>query len=293
MGKQAETREHLERVLSRHLAPLQRPQLSPIHVDWRSGSRTILSNVLWLQGFADQALRIEHEARSDAQASGHPLTLGYVLALASVPIALQVGDLVAAQAHLKLLQEHLAKHGLVIFEAMACALHGALLIERGEAAGLPILRAALEQFRRGHVGLRYPMYVGIYARGLRAFGRNAEARTAIEEALQWANAHDELWCMPELLRIQGEILEETDALDILGLSERLYQQAIDLACQQGALSWALRAATSLARLSHRLGKTNHAQTVLVSIYEQFTEGFETADLIAAKAKLDYLRKTHA
>ncbi|MCP3709280.1 helix-turn-helix transcriptional regulator [Paraburkholderia sp. CNPSo 3274] len=291
MGKQAETREHLERVLSRHLAPLQRPQLSPIHVDWRNGSRTILSNVLWLQGLADQALRTEHEARSDALASGHSLTLGYVLALASVPIALQVGDLVAAQAHLKLLQDHLAKHGLVIFEAMACCLHGAVLIECGEPSGLPILRAGLEQFKREHIGLRYAMYAGIYARGLRAFGRNEEAHTAVDEALSWANAHDELWCMPELLRIKGEILEETDALDMLGMSESLYQQAIELSCQQGAPSWALRAATSLARLSHRLGKTNHAQTVLVSVYEQFTEGFETADLKAAKAKLDGLRRT--
>ncbi|MEX3940510.1 winged helix-turn-helix domain-containing protein [Paraburkholderia sp. BR10937] len=292
MGKQAETREHLERVLSRHLAPLQRPQLSPIHVDWRNGSRTILSNVLWLQGLADQALRLEHEARSDAQASGHPLTLGYVLALASVPIALQVGDLIAARAHLKLLQDHLAKHGLVIFEAMACCLQGAVLIECGEPSGLPILRAGLEQFRREHIGLRYAMYAGFYARGLRAFGRNVEARAVVEEALDWANAHDELWCMPELLRIKGEILEETDALDMLGLSERLYQQAIELSYQQGALSWALRAATSLARLGHRLGKTHHAQTVLVSVYEQFAEGFETADLKAAQAKLDGPRRTH-
>jgi len=292
MGKQAETRELLERVLSRHLAPLQRPQLSPVHVDWRNGSRTILSNVLWLQGLADQALRTEHEARSDAQASGHPLTLGYVLALASVPIALQVGDLVAAQAHLKLLQDHLAKHGLVIFEAMACCLHGAVLIECGEVSGLPILRAGLAQFKREHIGLRYSMYAGIYARGLRAFGRNAEAHTVIEDTLNWAMAHDELWCVPELLRIKGEILEEIDALDMLGLAESLYQQAIELSCQQGALSWALRAATSLARLSHRLGKTHHAQAVLVSVYEQFTEGFETADLEAAKAKLDSLRRTH-
>lgn len=292
MGKQAETREHLERVLSRQVAPLQRPQLSPIHVDWRSGSRTILSNVLWLQGFPERALQTEHEARSNALASAHPLTLGYVLALGSVPLAIHTGDLAMAEATLKILQENLAKHGLVIFDAITRCLHGELLIEQGVPAGLPILRAALEQFHRERVGLRYSRFAGVYARGLLAFGRSAEARAAIEGALDWAYAHGELWCLPELLRIKGEILEETDALDLLGSSDRLYQQAIELAGQQGALSWALRAATSLARLSHRLGKTEHAQALLVSVYEQFTEGFDTADLKAAKAQLDCLRKTH-
>jgi len=50
-----------------------------------------------------------------------------------------------------------------------------------------------------------------------------------------------------------------------------------------ALSWELRAATSLARLWHEQGRTTEARGLLVSVYDRFTEGFDTADLGTAKA----------
>jgi hypothetical protein len=280
-------------VLSRPMDAHERPQLSRFHVDWCDGSRTILSNVLWLQGFPEQALRTEQEARDDAQASGHALTLGYLLVLSSVPMALNVGDLEAAEATLKVLQEHVAKHGLLIFDAMARCLQGTLLLKRKDPAGLPILSSALDKMQREHIGLRYSMYVGAYATGLLSFGRHREARETIEMALQWADAHKELWYMPELLRIKGEIQEADNTFDTHGVSERLYLDAMAVAREQGALSLALRAATSLARLKHRLGKADEAETLLLSVYEQFAEGFETADLEAAHALLDCIRKTHA
>ena len=51
----------------------------------------------------------------------------------------------------------------------------------------------------------------------------------------------------------------------------------------------LRAATSLARLWRQQGKQAEAQQMLAGIYGWFTEGFDTADLKAAKALLDDLR----
>jgi len=64
--------------------------------------------------------------------------------------------------------------------------------------------------------------------------------------------------------------------------------ALDWAHRQDALSWELRAATSLARLRAKRGRTDEARQVLAPVYDRFTEGFETADLRAAKAMLDAL-----
>ena len=74
--------------------------------------------------------------------------------------------------------------------------------------------------------------------------------------------------------------------------EDVFRQALDEAHRQGALSWELRAATSLARLLRDQGHPAAAMSALQTVYERFTEGFGTADLIAAKQLLDELGDAH-
>ena len=69
-------------------------------------------------------------------------------------------------------------------------------------------------------------------------------------------------------------------------AEDLFHRCLDLAHRQGALSWELRAATSLARWSRDRSRHAEALAVLKPVYERFTEGLETADLKAAKDLLD-------
>ena len=68
----------------------------------------------------------------------------------------------------------------------------------------------------------------------------------------------------------------------------LFRQALDKARRQKSLSWELRAATSLARLLRCQGRLADAIACLQPVYDHFTEGFGTADLIAAKQLLDEL-----
>ncbi len=70
--------------------------------------------------------------------------------------------------------------------------------------------------------------------------------------------------------------------------EACFQQALDIARQQQAKSWELRAATSLARLWQSQNKRQDAYDLLAPVYEWFTEGFDTADLKEAKALLSEL-----
>ena len=96
----------------------------------------------------------------------------------------------------------------------------------------------------------------------------------------------QLWWLPEALRIKGEILllgQQSEAAD------DLFRRSLDLSQRQGALSWEFRAATSLARLRRRQGRSAGTIRLLQPVYDRFTEGFDTADLKAAKALLDALR----
>jgi len=70
---------------------------------------------------------------------------------------------------------------------------------------------------------------------------------------------------------------------------KCFRLALDVARRQGALSWELRAATSLAGLWHGQQRVSQARKLLAPVYRRFTEGFGSADLVAAKALLASIR----
>ena len=95
----------------------------------------------------------------------------------------------------------------------------------------------------------------------------------------------ERWWEAELCRLRGELLrlsfEEPDC-------EVWFQRSLDVCRHQGAKSLELRAAMSMARLWRDQGKVSEARELLAPVYGWFTEGFDTRDLIEAKALLEGL-----
>jgi tetratricopeptide (TPR) repeat protein len=91
------------------------------------------------------------------------------------------------------------------------------------------------------------------------------------------------FCAPEIHRIEGEILLREGAL---AEAERRFHAAVDVALQRSEKALELRATLSLARLWQQQGKHAEARRRLAAIYGWFTEGFDTADLRAARALLD-------
>jgi len=110
----------------------------------------------------------------------------------------------------------------------------------------------------------------------------------IDEALEQAERTEERWCVAEQLRIKGELLLMEGAQPAATAAEDCFLQALEVARGQSALSWELRAATSLARLWCDQGQINEARELLARVYDQFTEGFKTADLKAAQILLGQL-----
>ena len=73
-----------------------------------------------------------------------------------------------------------------------------------------------------------------------------------------------------------------------GEMELCYQRAIEIAKQQSAKMWQLRAVMSMARVWRDQGKRNEARDLLAPVYGWFTEGLDTLDLKEAKTLLDTL-----
>ena len=125
-------------------------------------------------------------------------------------------------------------------------------------------------------------------------GRRAEGLAAIAEALALVERTGERCYEAEIWRIKGELLLKAAASNAQAEAESCYNRAIEIARQQSAKSWELRAAKSLARLWQQQGKIAEARQMLAEIYGWFTESFDTADLQEAKALLEELsRETSA
>jgi tetratricopeptide (TPR) repeat protein len=288
LGDLPSARRHLEHMLAGYVTPAQASHIIRFHIDQRGAMRVFLARVLWLQGFPDQATRAADSSVEDARAANDTISLCHALTHAACPLALLTGDLDAAEHYGTMLLDHSTRFALAFWRACGRSFEGLLVIQRGDVlAGLRLLRAGFDEF--GEAGISVLRLIALLtAEALGRAGQNAEGLAAIEEAIARAEHTEERWAMAELMRVKGELLLVRDAPGALAAAEDHFRQALDLARPQGALSWELRAATSLARLLRNRGRPADAITCLQPIYDRFTEGFRTSDLILAKQLLDEL-----
>jgi predicted ATPase len=196
------------------------------------------------------------------------------------------GDLAAAEHYTTMLLDHSTRHALALWRACGRSFQGVLVIRRGDVLiGLRLLRAGFDEFGEAAV---FRFIALLMAEALGRAGQNAEGLAVIEEEISRSERTEEHWAMAELLRVKGELLLLQGAPGAAAAAEDHFRQALDWARRQDALSWELRAATSLARLLRDRDRIGEARDLLAPIYERFTEGFGTADLQAARRLLDEL-----
>jgi hypothetical protein len=121
-------------------------------------------------------------------------------------------------------------------------------------------------------------------------GRTVEGLAAVAEGLAVADRTGERMLEAELYRVKGDLLMHTApaAANVAVEAESCFRHAIEIARDQQAKWWELRATVRLARLLAKQGHRDKARMMLAEIYCWFTEGFDTADLKDAKAPLDEL-----
>lgn len=246
--------------------------------------RINLARALWLLGYPDQAVGLARKTVAGFAAI-EPVTIPIALLWGGCPFRWS-GDLSSAETCIDRLIVEAERLALRPYQAVGYGLKGQVLIERGAIeAGVDLLRGALATL----AAERYELYAteinGALALGLAALGRPEPALATIDRTIALVEPHGDLF-EPELHRIRGEVLAR--AADAAG-AEAAFRRALELADRQAALSWRLRAATSLARLLARADRRDDAHAALSPTYARFTEGFATADLQAAAQVLAALR----
>lgn len=239
----------------------------------------------WLCGFPDRALASQSRCIEHARRLEHASSLAYSLTYAGVlPAAMmRKVDLADALAH-----EAIAlceKEGFPMHLLLGRIVRGWVVSVRGRSEeGARLITDGLSEYEG------YKCFGTIFLGLLTETFLRAEdyglAQATVEQALEQVHSTEERFWEAELHRLHAEMLIASN-----GPTEqvtRSFDQALRVSNAQGARSLELRAATGLARWWFEGGEIRQAQQLLPSIYETFTEGFDTPDLEAARAVLDKL-----
>src|SRR5205823_3460716 len=220
IGDQKSARFHIDRVLA-HLAGLaQQPHIVRMRFDMRVSTHYFQARILWLQGFADQALRVVGRNIEEGRTIGSALSFCSVLGQGACPIAFLSGDRNAAERYGTMLLEHADQYGPRVWHLWAGCFNGLVMAKRGDlAGGLQALRGGLEQAGDARFLPRFMLLLGELAVCLGEAGEVAPGLATVDETLARCEARDERWYVAELLRIRGELAMLEDAADAATAAE--------------------------------------------------------------------------
>jgi adenylate cyclase len=280
LGELAASREHGERVLALYDADALRDD----PLDRRGLVLSYLAEESLLTGRSAEASRWEAELIAGARDRGvvTDLALAQLQALTCSAIRREPEGLVESSGQLV---AFCAEHKLELFGATAQVLAAWTTASTGDLdEGIARLREGLHRAQAIGLLVTRCLLVTLLAEACATAGLLGEALATLDDAFG-ALREDEVW-RPDLLRCRGDLLAQQG--DDLDAAEAAYREAIERARAMGALLFELRAATGLARLLQRRGRTSEARAVLEPVYKRFPEPADFRDGREAKALLDAL-----
>jgi predicted ATPase len=253
-------------------------------------SRFQSAEVLWLLGYPDQALRRSQNSLTLARELSHATTMSVALFWTAWFDQVR-GEKQSLQARIHEGVALATEQGFLMGRVQATFLQGWLLVEEGHAkTGIAQMFEIFvtEPAMAAPGSLRFHIrQAALLGDAYRKSGQTVDGLNVVNDAIARTQLSECRCYEAELHRIKGELLI-TQPVPSEEQAEGCFREAIKVARGQSAKSLELRAAMSLCRLRQRQGKTAEAQQLLGDIYGWFTEGFETADLKAAKALLNEL-----
>jgi DNA-binding SARP family transcriptional activator/predicted ATPase len=245
-----------------------------------------LTVALWHLGYPDQALAQMDDALARAEALAHPYTTASIYSW-SAWLHQYRREAALAQAQAEKAIALCLQHDFPFWLEHSAILLGWALAQQGQIeAGIIRIREGVATMQMMEAHLHQPAFLALLAEIYGQAGQPGQGLRVLDEALERVEASGERWSQADIYRLQGELrlLQGADAQAV----ESHYFQALAVAQQHEAKSLELRAAMSLARLWQQQNKRQAAQTLLAEVYGWFTEGFNTPDLIDARALLKEL-----
>ena len=252
--------------------------------------RKVASWAFWILGYPARGLEESLASLELAGELAHPMSMVVALVWACVFRDLR-REFPAVREHARALIALSTEHDASQWLAAGTIMDGAARAELGEGpAAIAQIRRGLAAYGSTGAQLFLPYFLSLLARAYSKIGQPHEGLRVIGLALESTRTTGERVWEAELNRLEGELRLASDPDDVAHAME-CFRRAIEIARQQAARSWELRATSSLARLLVAAGRRDEARRTLAGVYDWFTEGFDTTDLGEAKALLDDLATT--
>ena len=239
-------------------------------------------------GYLEQAAQYTEECIGLARRIGHPYTLSFALAIPGADIWYLMRDPAKALQFAREGQEVSSRWGFGYLKAM-CDVHAgwATAMLGNYADGLSCMTRALDTVRNmGVLGAVTPRMFAELASVYAGAGEPERALSVLDASPDRQPGRTRLR-YGETYRIEGDLHRLKRHRD-LELAESCYREAIQIAIEDEAKPFELRAATNLARLWQEQGKGAQARELLAPLFAWFTEGHDFQDLQDAKAVLSEL-----
>ncbi|KRR25827.1 hypothetical protein CQ14_28615 [Bradyrhizobium lablabi] len=253
--------------------------------DPRVHARSYDGMALWVLGYPDRALRLCADARRYADASQYPFseaiarTVGLRVHQLRGDAAVVAGEANAAIAFCE-------EHEFVHYLAMALILRGWASADQGEfEKGIAEIQEGLEKKRATGALLLESYSLGLMADACIKNKRYGQALDALKQAESGLNGENsERFYATEIYRLLGEAyLRSNQNLD---QAEHYFCKGLEVAREQKAKSFELRVCLSLCDLHELRPDADRCRSQLREVYGSFGEGFDTQDLVKAKARLE-------
>jgi class 3 adenylate cyclase/predicted ATPase len=286
-GDPAEGRAHYDQAIALYDPATHLPLATRFGQDIRVVILCQRALALWMLGYPEAALADADHALKDAREIGQAATLIYALGFGPLT-HLHCGNYAAVESQSDELVALVEEKSAGGWKGFGTGLQGCVLALTGKAAeAVHMITSGLAASRSIGVTLFAPLHVSYLAAAHADLGQFDEAWRCMAEAMSMVETAKERWCEAEVHRTAGEIALISPELGA-AKAEAYFERSLEIAREQQAKSWELRAAMSMARLWRDQGKRDQARELLAPIYGWFTEGFDTLDLKQAKALLDQL-----
>jgi class 3 adenylate cyclase/predicted ATPase len=240
---------------------------------------------LWFLGYPDRALQICAEARRYADASRHPFSEAIVRSV-SLRVHQFRGEAAVVAGQADAAVAFCEEHEFVHYLAMARILRGWATATQGEfEKGIAEIQEGLKKERATGALLLESYSLGLLADASIKNKRYEQAFEFLEQArLRVDDKNSERFYAAEIYRLLAETyLRLNQNRD---QAKHFFSKGLNIAREQQAKSFELRLCLGICDLYEREENAENYRSVLRQIYGSFSEGFDTADLVKAKATLD-------
>ena len=204
----------------------------------------------WLLGYPDQASSTFQDVLNLSQKVAHPFTIA-VVQIITISHHIRSRSFDAALHQAEALLDLASTQGFAYFVVLATIAQGACRVQLGRTEeGIASLTQGLATTARMGALIYRSEHLAWFANACLIAREVDEGLQTLVEAFSHVDKTGERYWEAELHRIKGELLLLRAGNDQAGNeqeAEGCYHQSLDFAKRQGAMSWQLRTAMSLAR----------------------------------------------